>query len=151
MGVFFSFFSSVRFTSAQLASSPPFLLWSTSPRRSVVSHFLPIEPRRAHYLRFIFWQRFISSPPLLSWNWSIKSTPLLTVTLHCYKKIISILVTLTITQPRLYFSSSLPRAPRHQSSTRYRRSLSSSSFHTYRPSTQQHSRWWTSRPLSLLE
>jgi hypothetical protein len=41
----------------------------------------------------------------------------LTSTLHFYKKIISTLVTLPITQSRLYFASSLVRAPRHRSST----------------------------------
>jgi hypothetical protein len=40
-----------------------------------------------------------------------------TLILHCYKKVISTLVTLLITQLRLYFSSSLPRAPHHQSFT----------------------------------
>jgi hypothetical protein len=40
-----------------------------------------------------------------------------TLILYCYKKFISTLVTLLITQLRLYFFSSLPRAPRHRSST----------------------------------
>jgi hypothetical protein len=48
----------------------------------------------------------------------------LTTTIHCYKKIISTLVTLPITQPRLYFIFSLARAPRHQSSIRHHYSLS---------------------------
>jgi hypothetical protein len=42
-----------------------------------------------------------------------------TSTLHCYKKIISTLVTLPTTQSHLHFVSSLARAPRHRSSTRY--------------------------------
>jgi hypothetical protein len=57
-----------------------------------------------------------------------------TLTIHWYKNIILILVTLTTTQSRLYFSSSLARAPRHQSFTRHRRFLSPSS-HAHRPST----------------
>jgi hypothetical protein len=49
------------------------------------------------------------------------------------------------TQQRLHFASSLARAPRHRSSTHHRRSLSPSS-HAFRPSTQRHPQWWTSRP-----
>jgi hypothetical protein len=56
-----------------------------------------------------------------------------TPTLHCYKKVISILTTLPTTQPRLHFDSSLARASRNQSSTHHRRSLLSSS-HAHRPS-----------------
>jgi hypothetical protein len=47
-----------------------------------------------------------------------------TPTLHCYKKIISILITLPTTQLRLHFASSLARTPRHRSSTHCHRSLS---------------------------
>jgi hypothetical protein len=55
---FYSFFSPVRFASAQLTSSPPFaLLGATSPLADIImppcrvmSRFLPIEPRRSHYL-----------------------------------------------------------------------------------------------------
>jgi hypothetical protein len=69
-----------------------------------------------------------------------------TPTLHCYKNIISTLATLPTTQPRLHFASSITRASRHRSSTYRRRPLSLLS-HTYRPSTQWHSQWWTSRPV----
>jgi hypothetical protein len=41
-----------------------------------------------------------------------------TPTLHCYKKIISTLVTLLTTQSYLHFTSSLTRVQRHQSFTR---------------------------------
>jgi hypothetical protein len=58
-----------------------------------------------------------------------------TPTLHCYKKVISILATLPTTQPRLHFASSLARAPRHQSSTHCRHSLSPPS-HIHRLSAQ---------------
>jgi hypothetical protein len=58
-----------------------------------------------------------------------------TLTLNCYKKIISTLVTLPTTQSHFYFASSLERAPRHQSSTCRRRSISSVS-HIHRPSAQ---------------
>jgi hypothetical protein len=68
-----------------------------------------------------------------------------TPTHHCYKKIISILINFPTTQPRLYFASSLTKAPRHQSSTHHKRSLSPS-FYVHRPSTQWNIRWWTSRP-----
>jgi hypothetical protein len=56
-----------------------------------------------------------------------------TPTIHCYKKIISILVTLPTTQPHLHFASFLARAPRHRSFTRRHRSLSPLS-HVYRSS-----------------
>jgi hypothetical protein len=36
--------------------------------------------------------------------------------IHCYKKVISTLITLPITPPRLYFTSSLAKALHHQSS-----------------------------------
>jgi hypothetical protein len=57
-----------------------------------------------------------------------------TPTIHCYKKIISILITLPTNQSHLYFVSSLTRAPRHQISTYHCHSLSSSS-HTNSPFT----------------
>jgi hypothetical protein len=44
----------------------------------------------------------------------------LTPTLHYYKNVISTLTTISITQPRLHFVSSLARAPCHRSSTRRR-------------------------------
>jgi hypothetical protein len=61
----------------------------------------------------------------------------ITPTLHCYKKTILILVTLSITQLRLHFTSSLAKAPCHRSSTYCRLSLSPLS-HAHRPSTQRH-------------
>jgi hypothetical protein len=57
-----------------------------------------------------------------------------TPTIHCYKKIISIFVTLPITQPHLYFTSSLARVPRHGGSTCRRRSLLPLSY-VHHPST----------------
>jgi hypothetical protein len=68
-----------------------------------------------------------------------------TPTLHWCKKVISTLVTLPTTQPHLYFTFSLARATRHQSSTYHRRSLSLSS-HTHSPSAQWHLWWRASRP-----
>jgi hypothetical protein len=56
-----------------------------------------------------------------------------TPTLYCYKKVMSILATLTTTQSRLHFASSLARALRYQSSTRRRCSLSPSSLCTTTP------------------
>jgi hypothetical protein len=58
-----------------------------------------------------------------------------TPTLHCYKKVILIVTTLSTTQPCLYFVSSLVRAPRHRSFTHRRRLLLPLS-HVHRPSTQ---------------
>jgi hypothetical protein len=68
----------------------------------------------------------------------------LTPTLHYYKKIISILVTLPTTQSHFHFISSIARAPHHRSSTHHRRSLLPLS-HVHRPSVQWHLHWQTSR------
>jgi hypothetical protein len=54
-------------------------------------------------------------------------------TIHCYKNIISTLITLPTTQLYLYFASLLAIASRHQSSTCCRHSLSLP-FYIYRPS-----------------
>jgi hypothetical protein len=66
-------------------------------------------------------------------------------TLHCYKKVISTLITLPITQSCLYSASSLARAPHHRSYTHCHRFLSPSS-HTHRPSAQRYSWCQTSWP-----
>jgi hypothetical protein len=58
-----------------------------------------------------------------------------TPTLHCYKKSISTLTTLSTTQSRLYFTLSLTTAPRHRSSTCRHHSLSPSSY-VHHPSAQ---------------
>jgi hypothetical protein len=60
-----------------------------------------------------------------------------TPTLNCYKKVTPTLCTLPTSQPHLHFASFLTRAPRHQSFTHRRRSLSSSSY-IHRPSIQRH-------------
>jgi hypothetical protein len=57
-----------------------------------------------------------------------------TPTLYYYKKIISTLITFSTTKSRFYFTSSLPRSPRHQNSTHRCRSQSPLS-HVHRPST----------------
>jgi hypothetical protein len=67
------------------------------------------------------------------------------LTLHYYKKIISILITLHTTQSCLYFISSLARAPRHRSSTCHCCSLSPL-LHVHHLSAQRHPRCRTSRP-----
>jgi hypothetical protein len=94
----------------------PFL-WPMSPHCLAISHFLPKEPRWAHYLRCIFRQCFIPSSPLSNRNRSIESTPPPLSTLpgppgfhpHCYKKVIPASATLPTTQPRLHFVSSLAK------------------------------------------
>jgi hypothetical protein len=73
------------------------------------------------------------------------STNSSTPTLYYYKKVTLTLVTLPITQSCLHFTSSLARAPRHQSSARRYHSISPP-FHTHRPSVQWYIWWWTSRP-----
>jgi hypothetical protein len=134
--IFFSFFGSVRFASAQLGSSPPFLLPSVvSPPVDIVtpSHRFTLPSHRTETEALNPHDH--SRPP---------SPNRPTHILHCYKKIISILVTFPTTQSRLHFASSLARAPRYRSSTRHCCFLSPLS-HVYRPSTQWHSRGWTSR------
>jgi hypothetical protein len=59
----------------------------------------------------------------------------LTPILHCYKKIISIFISLHNTQQRHHFVFSLAKTQRHQSFTRCRHSLLPSS-HIYCPSAQ---------------
>jgi hypothetical protein len=121
------------------------LLQPTSSHRHAVSRFLPVEPRWARYLRFIFREWFIPSPSLSSWNQSFEFASSLQATLPdrliftlcCYKKIFLTLVTVPITQSHLYFASSLARAPRHQRSTCRRCSLSLLS-HAHWPSAQWH-------------
>jgi hypothetical protein len=68
-----------------------------------------------------------------------------TLTLYCYKKIISILITLPTIQSYLHFPSSPARVPHYWSSTRHCCSLSPSS-HAYHSSAQRHPRWRISRP-----
>jgi hypothetical protein len=142
--------------SAQLTSSPPFFLPGaafpltdvatpmchiTLPSHEVKTNslsplHLPVTLRSVASpleLKLKHWIYITSRPPSLE-----HSTP----TIHCYKKVISILVTLPITQPRLYFASSLTRASQHRSSTRCRRSISPPS-HVHHFSIQWHSRWWT--------
>jgi hypothetical protein len=62
-----------------------------------------------------------------------RSTP----TLYCNKKVILPLNTLSTTQPRLHFASSLDRALRHRRSTCHHRSLSPSS-HAHHPHKDTH-------------
>jgi hypothetical protein len=58
----------------------------------------------------------------------------LTLTLYCYKKVISTLTIFPITRPHLHFASSLARAPHNRSSTHRHHSLSPLS-HTHHPSS----------------
>jgi hypothetical protein len=67
-----------------------------------------------------------------------------TLTLRCYKKIISTLVTLPTTESCLHFGSSLGRTPCYRSYTHHHCSLSLTS-HIHHPSAQRHPRWQTSR------
>jgi hypothetical protein len=67
-----------------------------------------------------------------------------TPTIHWYKKIISILITLPITQLHLYFVSFVARASYHWSSTRRCHSLAPL-FHIYRPSAKRRIRWQTNQ------
>jgi hypothetical protein len=73
-----------------------------------------------------------------------------TPTLHCYKRIISTLTTFPTTLSRLYFASSLTRAPHHWSSIRHCRSLSSRLTHIASPHNDTHDDK-LAKPLSLTE
>jgi hypothetical protein len=150
------------FQTSKIRVSPTDIVSSIFPPRCCFSsdrchhadascHLLLMEPRRVRCLRFIFWQCFVQSISLSSRNWSIEFalSPLAilprppTHILHCYKNIISTLVTLSTTQSRLYFTSSLARAPHHRSSIHRHHSLSLLS-HVHHSFTQRHPRWWTS-------
>jgi hypothetical protein len=61
-----------------------------------------------------------------------------TLTLHCYKKIISTLSTLSTSQLHLYFASSLARAACHRSSTRRCHFLSPPSHAIIHPHNDTH-------------
>jgi hypothetical protein len=147
---FSSFFGHVRFASAQLLSSPHFLLsGAVSPPTDIVT--LP-----CHVTLLLFHRVKVSSlhpfnpsimlRPVVSPSWANievlnlhhrrwpPSSDSPTPTHHCYKKIVSILITLPTIQPRLNFASSLTRAPRHRSFTRRHRFISPPS-HVHRPST----------------
>jgi hypothetical protein len=145
--------------SAQLTSSPPFPLPGvTPPTVDVATHATP-----CHTSFSLSQDEFTASTSSSSNASSHRlpsqaktevlnphhrrrspSTDRLTPTLHCYKMIISTLATLSTTQPRLHFTSSLARAPQHRSSIRHHRSLSSLS-HTHHPFAQRYPRWWTNR------
>jgi hypothetical protein len=146
---FFLFFSPVRFVSTQLMSFSLFLLpGAASPSTDVItaphritlpSHWAKMSSLHSLYLSVTLCPVAYPLEPILKY-WICN-----TATSHCYKKIISILTTLFITQPRLYFASSLARAPHHRSFTHRCRSLSSLS-HAHHSSIQQHPRWRTSWP-----
>jgi hypothetical protein len=139
--------------SAQLASSPPFPpsgaasppAVATPPRRvTPLSH--RAKTSSLHPLHLPTTLRPIASPSRaetkvlnLHHRYWPPSTDSPTPTHHCYKNVISILVTFPTTQPRLHFASSLIRAPHHWSSTRCHHSLSPLS-HIHRSSAQRHPR-----------
>jgi hypothetical protein len=120
--------------SAQLASSPSFSLpgaaspsadVTTSPCH-VTSRFLPhrVKMSSLHPLHLLTMLRPVAFPSQAkteTLNMHHRHRPPSsnspTLTLHCYKKVILILITLRTTQPHLHFSYSLVRAPRHRSFT----------------------------------
>jgi hypothetical protein len=148
---FSSFFDPVRFASAKLASSPPFRLGAVSSGRrhhtgapchasfSLSQDGLAVSASSSGNALSRLPSRVETEALNLHHRRRLPSSDRSTPTLHCYKKIISILATLPITQPRLYFASSLSRAPRHRSSTRRRRSVSPLSY-AHHPSAQRHPR-----------
>jgi hypothetical protein len=143
---FSSFFGLVRFTSAQLGSSPPFPLPGvTSPLADVVT------PPRCVTLPF-HWVKMSLLPPLhllvmlcpVAYAPELKLKYWIYTTSAGYPLGITRLLS-TPTQSRLHFASSLARAPHHRCST-HRRLFLSPLSHAYHPSAQWHPRWWPSRP-----
>jgi hypothetical protein len=151
---FLYFFGSGRFTLAQLMSSSLFLLpGATSPSTDVATPprrvVLPLYEAKMSSLPSLYLLVMLC-PVASSLQPKSKYWIHITTTLHCYKKIISTLITLVTTQSHLYFTSSLAKAPYHLSFTHCRRSLSSTSY-AHHPSAQWHLWWWINRPLSLSE
>jgi hypothetical protein len=97
------FFGPVKFASAQLPSSPPFLLpGAASPPADVATQcFIPALPLSSQ--NQVLNPHHHSNPPF-------PACP--TPNFHCYKKIISIMITLSTTQQCLYFASSIAKISR---------------------------------------
>jgi hypothetical protein len=142
------FFCSIRFTSTQLASSTPFSLPGVASHPvDIATHIAPCHVSfplnqdeladSASSFDNASSSRLSSRTETLNPYYHNMTLSLYhpTLTLYCYKKIISILITLPTTQSRLYFTSSLAKVPRHRSSTRRCHSLSLLS-HVHRPFTQ---------------
>jgi hypothetical protein len=149
----FSFFRPARFVSVQLASSLLFLLTdAASPPADVatptchVTYFPWSQDKfatsasssgNASFHRFPSWAKIEAlnlhrrhRPPTLGRS---------TLILHCYKNVISTLVTLPTTQSRLPFASSIARSQRHRSSIRRYRFLSPPSHVIVPPHNDIHS------------
>jgi hypothetical protein len=122
---FSSFFSPARFTSVQLTSSPPFpLVGAASPSatllRHVTFHFHGVKTISLSPLQLSATLHSVAAwVEIEALNSHRRRKPPsldnLTLSLHCYKKVISTLVSLPTTQLYLYFASFLARAPRHRS------------------------------------
>jgi hypothetical protein len=146
------FFGPVRFASAQLASlSPPWCRLSSDWQHHTVAPchiFFPLSQDElaapASSFSNALSHRLPPRAEIEVLNLHHHRRPLSldrpTHTIHCYKKTISILITLPTTQLHLNFGSSIARASRHQSPTSCRRSLSLPS-HAHRPFAQWHPRW----------
>jgi hypothetical protein len=137
---FLYFFDLVRFTPAQLTSSPPFLLSGVaSPPADVATppRCVTLPSYGANTSSLLPLNLLVTLLHHRRWTPSSDRQP---STLHYYKKVFSTLATLPITQPCIYFASSLARASHHRSSTCRRRSLSPLSY-IYRPSAQWHPQW----------
>jgi hypothetical protein len=125
---FFSFLDPVRFVSAQLTLSHPFSLPDavshpvdvvtplsrvTLPSHRVKTSLLsPVHlPSTLHPHRLP--SQFKTEVLNLHHRHWPPSSDSSTLTLHCYKNVISTLVILSITQSRLHFTSSIIRIPHH--------------------------------------
>jgi hypothetical protein len=140
--------------SAQLASSPPFpLSGAASPPTNITtpSHCVMLPSHGARQDELAVSASCFSNVSSCRLPSQVKTEALnlhhrhwpsssdrLAPTFYCYIKTILTLITLLpTTQHRLNFASSLSRAPRHQNSISYHRSLSLSS-HVHHTSAQQH-------------
>jgi hypothetical protein len=150
--IFFFIFGLVRFMSAQLALCPPFPLSGVaSPPTDVATHAMSCHtsfPRSQDELVASALSsdndsshRLLSRAEIKTLNLHHRYRPpsldCPTFTLHCFKKIILTLTTLSTTQLCIYFVSSLAKALRHWSSIHRCHSLSLMT-HFYRPSAQRH-------------
>jgi hypothetical protein len=143
---FSSFLCPVKFATDSISSLfPPRCRLSSCRHRNATTSYHTSFLWRARCICFIVPQRFIPSPPhrveieVLNPHHHRRppSSDCSTPTLHCYEKVISILIILLTTQPCFHFTSSLVRAPCHRSSTRRCCSLLPLS-HAHCSSVQRH-------------
>jgi hypothetical protein len=126
------FYSKIHVSSTDVVSffSPHRCRLSSGRRRHAMSHFFPMESKRAHCLRFIFRQCFVLSSPLSSQNQSIKST-------------LGLLFEQSDSHPLFLYKShlNLIHSPHHSTISLFYQSITSSKLHfssSLSPSSHTH-------------